>query len=185
MEFLCGKLEPLGMKFPQDTKSPLYLLNHKQAMNMKKLIGIILVLSALSWMACGEDIPPCDPADQEAQILQYLQDSSLVAERTESGLYYIIEEEGSRIRPTETSEVSIIYKGYLTDGTEFDNSNGAARTFPLQGVIAGWTEGVPLFKEGGKGMLFIPCQLGYGGTQRGPIPPSSVLIFEIELVKVL
>jgi len=73
-------------------------------------------------------------------------------------LYYIIEEPGSRIRPTVNSTVSIIYKGYLTDAdtTVFDDSNGIPRTFPLAGVIAGWQIGIPLFREGGKGKLIIP-----------------------------
>ena len=101
-------------------------------------------------------------------------------------LYYIIDEPGSRIRPTESSTVSVIYKGYLTDEdtTVFDSSNGLPRTFPLSGVIQGWKEGIPIFKEGGKGTLFIPCNLGYGERQSGQIPPSSVLIFDIELVDV-
>ncbi len=146
---------------------------------------VILSLLALLAVAC-EDLKPCDYDTQESEILQYLTDNNMVAEKHESGLYYIIEEPGSRIRPTETSTVSVIYKGYLTDKdtTVFDDSNGAARKFSLAGVVEGWRVGIPLFKEGGKGKLFVPCNMGYQERQVGKIPPSSVLIFDIELVDV-
>jgi len=152
---------------------------------MKKIFISVLVLLSVLAIAC-EDIKPCDAEEQEAEILQYLMDHNMTAERHESGLYYIIDDPGSRIRPTESSTVSVIYKGYLTDKdtTVFDSSNGVARTFPLGGVVQGWRIGIPLFKEGGKGKLFVPCNLGYGDVQRGTIPPSSVLIFDIELVDV-
>ncbi len=148
-----------------------------------KYFPLFLLVLACVFVAC-DDIEPCDPEDQNALILQYLQDNNITAQSTESGIYYIIDEPGSQIRPTETSTVSVIYKGMLTDGTVFDDSNGSAVSFPLNGVIAGWTEGIQLFMKGGKGKLIIPCQLGYGDRQSGTIPPSSVLVFEVELVNV-
>lgn len=152
---------------------------------MKKIFIPILILLAMLAIAC-DDIKPCDAEEQEAEIMQYLLDNNLTAERHESGLYYIIEEPGSRIRPTVNSTVSVIYKGYLTDAdtTVFDDSKGQARTFPLSNVVEGWKIGIPLFREGGKGKLFVPCHLGYRDVQRGTIPPSSVLIFDIELTDV-
>lgn len=152
---------------------------------MKNVFIASLALVAILMFAC-EDIKPCEADAQDVEILQYLADNNLTAERDPSGLYYIIDEPGTRIRPTLASTVSVIYKGYLTDPdtTVFDNSNGAARTFGLGGVVEGWQIGIPLFKEGGKGKLIIPCNLGYGDVQSGVISPGSVLVFDIELVDV-
>lgn len=138
------------------------------------LMGLMLIA------AC--DNQRCDADDQESRIQDYIQANSLVTQKTESGLHYIIEEEGSQIRPVATSTVTMSYKGYLTDGTVFDENSGI--DFLLNGVIAGWTEGVQLFKKGGKGILIIPCTLGYGEQNRTRIPPGSVLIFEIEVLDV-
>lgn len=152
---------------------------------MKKIFVGCLSLMTILLFAC-EDVRPCNADESDAEIVQYLADNNLVAERDSSGVYYIIEDPGSRIRPTLESRVSVIYKGYLTDKdtTVFDNSNGLPRTFPLSGVVQGWQIGLQKFREGGKGKLFIPCNLGYGDRQSGTIPPGSVLIFDIELVDV-
>ena len=75
------------------------------------------------------------------------------------------------------------YKGYLPDGTVFDQTPGTeTATFPLAGLIRGWQEGIPLLKKGGKGTFFLPSVLGYGSSGSGSIGPNEVLIFEIELV---
>jgi len=105
----------------------------------------------------------------------------------ESGLQYKILEEGTGISPEATDVVTVHYTGTLIDGTEFDSSvnNGQPATFPLNGVIPGWTEGLQLLKEGGKAMLYIPWELGYGVQQWGPIPAYSTLIFEVELIQVV
>lgn len=106
---------------------------------------------------------------------------------TESGLQYKVIEEGTGARPTASSEVTVHYRGTLIDGTEFDSSfrRGQPVTFPVNGVIAGWTEALQLMREGAKYELYIPSNLGYGerGTQ-GPIGPNAVLIFEVELLEV-
>jgi FKBP-type peptidyl-prolyl cis-trans isomerase FklB len=105
---------------------------------------------------------------------------------TKSGLQYQVLEEGTGERPTESSRVRVHYEGRLTDGTVFDSSKdrGPAE-FGLNQVIAGWTEGLQLMKEGGKARLFIPPDLGYGpGGTRG-IPPNAVLVFDVELLKIL
>lgn len=144
-------------------------------------IYLTLFLAVCLFGACSNDT--CDPDDQEARIQRYIEANSLVTQKTASGIHYIIEEEGSQIRPIETSTVSMIYKGYRTDGTVFDETTTAIE-FNLQGVIAGWTEGIQLFKKGGKGTLIIPCQLGYAEQSRTNIPPASVLIFDVEVVAV-
>ncbi len=101
-----------------------------------------------------------------------------------SGLQYKMIEEGVGESPTPTSNVTVHYKGTLIDGTVFDSSydRGQPITFQLDGVIPGWTEGVQLMKPGGKCILYVPPQLGYGDQGVGPIPPGSTLIFEIELL---
>lgn len=106
---------------------------------------------------------------------------------TASGLQYIVEKEGSGIKPTASDEVTVHYTGRLLDGTVFDSSvnRGEPATFPLNRVIPGWTEGVQLMSEGSKYRFFIPSDLAYG-PQGVPnaIPPHSTLIFDVELIKV-
>ncbi len=107
---------------------------------------------------------------------------------TESGLQYLVLEEGNGKSPKATDRVKCHYEGMLTDGTLFDSSvqRGEPAVFPLNGVIAGWTEGLQLMKEGGKTRFFIPYHLGYGEAgAAGAIPPYAALIFDVELIEVL
>ena len=90
-------------------------------------------------------------------------------------------------QPKATDTVEVHYLGTLIDGTEFDSSykRNQSISFPLNGVIAGWTEGLQLMKEGAKYKLFIPSELGYGAQGAGNmIYPHATLIFEVELIKV-
>lgn len=105
-----------------------------------------------------------------------------------SGLLYQVLNEGSGKKPTATDTVECHYEGRLIDGTVFDSSykRGESATFPLNGVIAGWTEGVQLMSEGAKYRFFIPYQLAYGERGAGQaIPPFAALVFDVELIKVL
>ena len=120
----------------------------------------------------------------EEIILQYINDNNLSAKPTGSGLYYVVNSNGNGDFPDINSIVTVVYKGILTDGTIFDQSGASGATFPLKNVIQGWQEGIPLFSEGGSGILLIPSALGYGSQPVGNIPENSVLIFEVTLLNV-
>jgi len=107
---------------------------------------------------------------------------------TKSGLQYKMLTEGKGKQPTAKDTVMCHYEGFLIDGTVFDSSvqRGEPATFPLQQVIAGWTEGLQLMKEGAKYRFFIPYRLGYGENGAGAsIPPYATLIFDVELIQVV
>lgn len=103
-----------------------------------------------------------------------------------SGLQYKIIREGQGASPTDTSMVTVHYTGTFIDGKVFDSSveRGQPATFPVNGVIAGWTEALKLMKPGCKWILYIPPQLAYGEYGAGTIEPNSVLIFDVELLSV-
>ena len=103
---------------------------------------------------------------------------------TPSGLQYKVLQEGNGRTPVATDTVRVHYRGTLIDGTEFDKSSSPIE-FPLNGVIAGWTEGVQLMKEGSRYEFYIPSMLAYGKRGAGGvIGPDETLIFEVELLKV-
>lgn len=106
---------------------------------------------------------------------------------TASGLQYSVLKEGTGSKPAATDTVSVYYRGTTIDGKEFDSNIGQPNpiSFPLNGVIPGWTEGVQLMSEGSKYKFFIPYALAYGERGSPPtIEPFSTLVFEVELVKV-
>jgi len=106
---------------------------------------------------------------------------------TKSGLQYEVLKQGDGAMPKATDKVTVNYRGTLIDGTEFDSSykRGQPVTFPLNGVIKGWTEGVQLMKVGSKYKFVLPSELAYGAHGAGPkIGPNSVLVFEVELLSI-
>lgn len=106
---------------------------------------------------------------------------------TASGLQYKVLVSGKGKTPTDASNVTVHYTGTLIDGKEFDSSvkRGEPTTFPVTGVIKGWTEALKLMKEGDKWMLYIPSELAYGENGAGNvIGPNQALIFEVELISV-
>lgn len=107
---------------------------------------------------------------------------------TPSGLLYKVIKEGTGAQPKASDKVRVHYTGKFIDGKKFDSSydRNEPTEFGLAQVIKGWTEGLQLMKEGSKYMLYIPSELGYGADTRNPdMPPNSVLVFEVELLKVI
>jgi FKBP-type peptidyl-prolyl cis-trans isomerase FklB len=104
-----------------------------------------------------------------------------------SGLQYKILQAGTGPKPTTTDSVVCNYRGTLINGTEFDSSykRGQPATFPVSGVIKGWTEALQLMPAGSKWQLFVPAELAYGARGAGPgIGPNSTLVFEVELISI-
>lgn len=120
----------------------------------------------------------------DADITAYIKEKNLDATKTDSGMYYVITDPGTGAQPTATSNVTVAYKGSFLNGKVFDKSESDGISFPLNQVIKGWTEGIPLFKEGGSGILLIPAHLGYGENDYSTIPGGSVLIFDVKLISV-
>ena len=150
---------------------------------MRKIFALSLLL--VFAFACTKEKDVDFSAIDKQIIEDYLKAKNLTAQTTASGLYYIISAPGGSVHPGLSSSVSAKYKGYLADGTVFDQTTTAPITFPLNRVIKGWQEGLQLIGEGGKIKLLIPSRLGYGDEVVGTIPRNSVLIFDVELVSVI
>lgn len=149
--------------------------------------NILTALTVIIFMSCSSDDKKTTTdfrAQNEEDILAYISANNLNTEKSNSGLYYVINEPGTGAQPTATDNVTVAYKGYYTNGSVFDESNASGIAFGLQQVIPGWTEGITYFKEGGNGILLVPSHLGYGSNDFRGIPGGSVLIFDVELISV-
>lgn len=147
---------------------------------MYKFLFFFLII--ISFSDCKKKSTVDQAATDEGIITAYISSHKLNAKATGSGLHYVITMQGSGGQPSSSSNVTVNYKGYLTDGSVFDQSKSPGFTTSLGSVIAGWQEGIPYFKKGGKGTLLIPSALGYGSQAQANIPANSVLIFDIELL---
>ena len=142
-----------------------------------ELVVLTLVLTGFAAAAAAQDLPaPDDVAAAPAD-----------AETTASGLAHKVIQAGTGTEhPGPTTNVTVHYPGWLTNGTMFDSSvtRGEPIQFPLNGVIAGWTEGVQLMVVGEKRRFWIPANLGYGdrGAAGGLIPAGAMLVFDVELL---
>ena len=145
---------------------------------------ILLSVTLLFLFSCEKRRIKKQKAEDEKIITQYIADHHLTATATGTGLYYVINNQGTGIQPNSASTVTVNYRGYLTDGSVFDQSTSLGVSFPLSSVIKGWQEGIPYYKKGGKGILLIPSALGYGAQASSKIPANSVLIFDVELLNV-
>ncbi len=145
---------------------------------------IILALVLSLFVSCSKDKEEVKDyvALNDEEITNYITENNLVAEKSPTGLYYVIDDEGTGVQPISTSNVTVAYKGYLTNGTVFDESTSFTRD--LGDLILGWREGFTYFKEGGSGILLIPSHLAYGSRSFNVIPANSVLLFDINLISV-
>ena len=118
------------------------------------------------------------------QITKYLEENELGAEKSSSGLYYIIDKNGEGEKPNVNSTVMVKYKAYFLNGDVFDETKEDAAEFNLQRVIPGFQEGLLQFNEGSSCTIIMPSKLGYGFFGSNSIPAGAVLLFDIELIKV-
>lgn len=161
---------------------------------------IVLALMLLAFMATGckksgtSSCTPVNPsvtvpATQLTALQDYLAVRGLLASVTKhsTDFYYKIDSEGSGATATTCSNVTVTYRGMLTDNTTFTTPGELTNpnTFSLGGLITGWQFGLQLIKKGGKITLYLPPAHGYGASANGPIPGNSILIFEISLVDVI
>lgn len=170
--------------------------------------GLKDAVSGAEPLMTQEEIMQEMQAFQERQVAKQQEDASRVATEnqaageaflaengakegvitTDSGLQYKVLTAGEGAKPSATDTVEVHYAGTLLDGTEFDSSykRGSTVSFPVNGVIPGWTEALQLMPVGSKWQLFIPSNLAYGpgGTGGGPIGPNATLIFDVELVSI-
>lgn len=150
--------------------------------------NILFALALLLFISCDNEKKTEEDIDyvakNEADIQAYVEENNLTAVRSNSGLYYVIEEEGTGTQAVANSNVTVAYKGYFLNGAVFDQSDAEGITIGLNQVIAGWTEGIAYFKEGGSGILLVPAHLGYGSRDYNGIPGGSVLVFEVTLISV-
>lgn len=154
---------------------------------MKNLIFLLFACSMV--LSCDNDNNTFqEQLDIDIAIIEeYLDNNGITNALNDQGVYYVIEEEGTGSEyPVITSLVSMAYAGHVMggDGTIFDSTTAAnPLKSQLTNLIVGWRLGVPKFKKGGKGTLYIPSGYAYGEFGRGAdIPPNSILIFDIELL---
>ena len=155
------------------------------------MIRSLMVTSLLLMLGCGDGAGGGMNSGDPAQVTYApaLSVDLAAMEHRDSGLYVQDVQVGTGDTATLGRQVTVNYTGWLPDGTQFDSSKAAGRSpfsfTPGQGrVIDGWEEGIVGMKVGGLRKLVIPSELGYGASGSGPIPPNSVLIFDVELVSV-
>ena len=154
--------------------------------------NILIAFTILLFTACGSDDNNNNNnnnttdylTQNEEEIVAYIAANNIDAQKSSTGLYYVIDQLGIGDNPIQTDRVKVSYKGYYTNGSVFDESDEEGVSFNLQNVIIGWVEGISYFKEGGSGKLLVPSHLAYGSNDYNGIPGGSVLIFDIELIYV-
>lgn len=156
---------------------------------MGKIIVLVVIVGLVAFYFSRQT------ANKEAALANIQKGATFLAENkmhddvleTDSGLQYQVLTKGTGdTHPTARSKVKVHYHGTLIDGTVFDSSveRNQPISFGLNQVIPGWTEGVQLMVEGEKTRFFIPSNLGYGNNATGKIPAGSVLVFDVELLKI-
>ncbi len=145
---------------------------------------LIPILYALIWLSFG-----CDDQRLQSEIDREILENHFKANNIKptlhsSGMFYIIHEPGTGSHPAFSSLVTVKFRGYLLDGTVFEQTpDDETVTFSLPNTIAGWQYAVPLLKSGGKGTFWIPSSLAYGRFPPAGIPANSNLVYDIELIR--
>ncbi|MBM3335393.1 FKBP-type peptidyl-prolyl cis-trans isomerase [Candidatus Sumerlaeota bacterium] len=202
------KASPGGLKTAADKAS--YMVGFSIGESLKELKSALvldILVRGMKDALEGNKPPLSDQEGQEAikeiaeKVEKEISERNLKAETaflaenlkkagitaTSSGLQYQVIKEGKGAKPKANDKVTVNYRGTLLDGTEFDSSykRGQPATFTVNRVIPGWTEALQLMHEGSNYRLFIPSRLAYGPRPPGgPIQPNSMLIFEVDLLKV-
>lgn len=156
-----------------------------------KNYAFALLMGALVTSGCQDtDQTPCNavavttkaPAAEVSALKQYIDANKIVATADDRGFYYTIQSPGTGTKPTVCSNVTVNYVGKLTNNTTFDS--GKSVSFGLNQLIIGWQEGIPLIAPGGSITLYLPPSLAYGSQAQGSIPANSILIFQIDLIRI-
>jgi FKBP-type peptidyl-prolyl cis-trans isomerase FkpA len=150
---------------------------------IQKLFCIVFVAALFSGCSknkCDYNECAIKAPDSEIQsVKDYLTSKGITnAVQHCSGIFYVIDNNGSGKQPNGCSTVNVAYKGMLTNGSSFDQDT---TDIGLDGVITGWRDGIPQIKTGGIIHLYIPPSLGYGPYANGPIPANSILVFDVKL----
>ncbi|MGB0838280.1 MAG: FKBP-type peptidyl-prolyl cis-trans isomerase [Flavobacteriaceae bacterium] len=145
----------------------------------------LFILSSLLLVSCyGPEVDYSEANDQEIQ--DYLEANDLEATKTESGLYYHIDQQGEGPNATLTSTVKVTYLEYGTDGTIYTDQTKGPVILDLEFFpIEGFSEGLSYFNKGSSGTLYIPAALAYGDRNVGNIPKGAVLIYDVDLIDIL
>lgn len=180
-------LVPSDSMFKGGVGRPAYATNGSY---LKLSVRMISCMSQADYDAAKQKEAAGQIGIDDQIIQQYIKEKGLTAQKTATGLYYVVEKQGEGVKVEAGKKVTVNYTGKLTNGTMFDSSLNPGRT-PFEftigqhQVIAGWDEGIALFSVGGKGTLLIPSALGYGARGAGgTIGPNAVLIFDIEVLGV-
>jgi len=156
-----------------------------------KNYAFALLISVFVTSGCREtDQTPCNaatvttkaPAAEVSALKQYIDANKIPATADDRGFYYTIQSPRMGHKPAVCSDVTVNYVGKLTNGTTFDSGNSVS--FGLNQLIIGWQEGIPLIAPGGSITLYLPPSLAYGAQAQGSIPANSILIFQIDLLRI-
>lgn len=179
-------------------KTPNYFIQNPITLNKRITVTLLLLLSFYAFsnftysVLNNFQIPLQNTSAEEDSIQKYISDHKLIAQKTSSGLYYVVENEGDGEKIISGKKVTVNYTGGFLNGKIFDSSTNPdfGHVEPIQFVIGqgmvikGWEEGITLFNVGGKGKLIIPSSLAYGTNGAGEtIAPNTPLVFEIEILK--
>lgn len=155
---------------------------------MKYIFLLFITVFSISCGSCSKEETTCDPPqvtvpqEELTRLTDFLNSKNITAELDARGFFYTIAAQGDGKYPSACSQVTVNYKGTLTNGAIFDKRDGTG--FDLSHLISGWRLGIPMIAPGGKITLYLPPSLGYGSSASGGIPGNSILIFEIDLLAV-